>query len=130
MKLKIKSICIPLFFVLCAPAFAYDTSINTPIKNFLKCEIEYQNTGDKNKFKACADVVFDDYDVLIKDIRVRNNYSNKQKWNSINKNLLSFKETCENNAIKTQKNSTIQRDIISCRHLFYRSLAISASSLN
>lgn len=130
MKLKIKSIFIPLLFAVCTPALAYDTRINTPIKNFLKCEIEYQNTGDNNKFRSCTDVVFGNYDALIKNIREQNNYNNKQKWTSINRNLLAFKETCEKNAIKTQKNSTIQRDIISCRHLFYRSLAISASTLN
>lgn len=96
----------------------------------MKCEIEYQNTGDSNKFKACSNVVFEDYDALIKNIREQKNYNNKKKWDSINKNLLAFRETCEANAIKTQKNGTIQRDIISCRNFFYRSLAVSASSLN
>ena len=131
MKLTIKlTFATSLLLASVTHTLAYDLRINTPIKSYLKCEIEYQNTSNNVKFESCANAAFNEYDVLIKSIREEGGYKNKSQWDSSNKKLIKFKEICEKNATKTQKNSTIQKDIASCQNFFYRSLAITASDLN
>ena len=107
-----------------------DTNLQKINKSYLGCSIHFDNTGDINRFELCSKSLNSDLHEEIKKNRELNNFSRKEKWNSINLSLNSYLALCEANARSTQKNSTIRRDLISCNFFYYRSLAYESNKLN
>ncbi len=98
--------------------------------NYIKCQFVYENTGDLNRLEVCTSKALDQLDSIVKSQREKSNYKKKNEWQKTNVSLNKHLELCESNAIKSQKNSTIKKDILSCRFFHSRSLAYEASLIN
>lgn len=121
-----------LFGVLLIMPFGYlnaSEELQRINKGFLFCTIEFNNTGDDKRYEVCSSEVFKDLDFLIKNNRSKSGYANKQQWKKTNTGLAAYKQTCEINAQKTQTNSTIKKDILSCNLFYLRSLALESEKL-
>lgn len=96
-------------------------------KDYLECSIKFDSTGNIDNFEACSKKVLDKFTNIILYARSKDNYANKSSWQKTNKALNAHLSNCKNTARKSQKNSTIRRDLLSCKVVHARSLAHEAS---
>lgn len=99
-------------------------------KSYLECSIKLDNTGAIDEFDLCTNKVLEGLTSVISNERIKKNNYKKNEWVKINTAIKNHLESCEANARKSQKNSTIKKDILSCRFFGFRSLATEAERLN
>lgn len=98
-------------------------------KDYIICNNIYTNTGSLTNYQRCLEDNYNSYDTLIKDIRMKKNFKDKDKWASINKNINTHNILCRESLERTSSPST-HKEISFCNQLMYRSLAIEAFRLN
>lgn len=99
-------------------------------KEYLACSIKYSNTRNIDHFEKCSTKAIKDLLQITAINRRESGYVKKDMWQKTNKSLNSHLLKCENNARKSQKNSTIKSDLLSCQFYHARSLAYEATLLN
>lgn len=98
-------------------------------KAYSTCQNHFNNTSFAINYNECTNAVFDKFDNEIKKTRELNQYAIPQKWLSINKELNSQLNICLKSSVSTQKNSTILKDSISCKFIYYSNLLDEAVAI-
>lgn len=98
--------------------------------DYLECNFIYENNGDLNRLESCTSLALGDLNQVVIDERNRVGSLKNEGWRAINNSLNKHLELCESNALRSQKNSTIKKDILSCQFFHLRSLAYEASLIN
>lgn len=97
-------------------------------KDYLVCNNLYTNTGSLTVYQRCLESNYNGYDILIKKIREKNGFKNKDKWNLINNKINAHNLLCKENLEKSP-NISIHKEVSLCNQFMYKSLATEAINI-